>query len=394
MLNNDDASSLRAVIGRRIREQGPLTTAAFMELALYHPTLGYYTRAPRRTGRDGDFYTSVDVGPQFGALLAVQLDEMCQLLDGEDTFELVEVGAGNGQLARDILDAAQRAHPDLYRRLRVTLVETSAAARQAHPDVLGPHRPRLEASRSDMPADINNGAVLANELLDALPTHAVVMTTGGLREVYVDQDDDRFVERLGPPSTPALADYLARLDVEPSPGWRGEVSLAAGEWMREMADRLHRGFAIVIDYGHTADRLFAGRHAAGTLTTFHRHVVDAAGQDPRQPDGPAWFANPGEQDITAHVDLTSARAAAEDAGCAVLGLVDQTRFLLGLGALDPPADDTGRSGLRHRLGLKTLLVPGGLGSTHQVLLLGKGVGAPPLRGLWMQSGITTGSPER
>ena len=122
--------SLRALIVERIRDRGPLTTAAFMDLALYHPTFGYYTRAPQRTGRAGDFYTSVDVGPQFGALLATQIDEMHRLLAsaGSLVFDLVEVGAGNGQLARDLLDAAESTYPDLYAAIRLTLVETSAAA--------------------------------------------------------------------------------------------------------------------------------------------------------------------------------------------------------------------------------------------------------------------------
>ncbi|MDP7479516.1 MAG: SAM-dependent methyltransferase, partial [Vicinamibacterales bacterium] len=137
--------SLRALIVQRIRNHGPLTTAAFMDLALYHQTLGYYTRAPRRTGRAGDFYTSVDVGPQFGALLATQLDEMHRLLaaTGSPTFDLVEVGAGNGQLGRDLLDAAQTTYPELYTATRLTLVETSAAARAAQPATLGRHRARL-----------------------------------------------------------------------------------------------------------------------------------------------------------------------------------------------------------------------------------------------------------
>ena len=103
--------TLRELIARRIRTRGPLTTAEFMELALYHSSLGYYSRAPRRTGRAGDFFTSVDVGPQFGALLASQLEEMYRLLgdSAPDGFDLVEAGAANGQLARDILDAAEAA---------------------------------------------------------------------------------------------------------------------------------------------------------------------------------------------------------------------------------------------------------------------------------------------
>ncbi len=382
--------SLRALIVERIREHGPLTTAAFMDLALYHPTLGYYARAPRRTGRAGDFFTSVDVGPQFGALLATQLDEMRRLLAaaGAPMFDLVEAGAGNGQLARDVLDAAESTYPELYAATRLTLVETSAAARAAQPDTLGRHWTRLVASSTTVPERVS-GAILANELLDALPTHAVTMTSAGLREIFVDIDGEHFVERAGRPSTPELARYLARLDADLAPGWRGEVNLAAVEWVRTAARRLKRGFIILVDYGHTADALYSGSHAAGTLTTFHNHRVGTPDDDRQHVNSPAWLAHPGEQDITAHVDLTSIRAATQAEGLDVLGFLDQTYFLIGLGALDVATTGTdGADALKQRLALKTLLLPGGLGSTHKVLLLGKHVGAPALRGCSFRTRVT------
>ena len=382
--------SLRALIVERIRDCGPLTTAAFMDLALYHPTFGYYTRAPHRTGRAGDFFTSVDIGPRFGALLATQIDEMYRLLAsaGSPVFDLVEVGAGNGQLARDLLDAAESTYPDLYAAIRLTLVETSAAARAVQPDTLGRHRARLASSAATMPYQVS-GAILANELLDALPTHAVSMTSDGLREIYIDLAGDRLVERTGPPSSPALADYLGRLDVDLAAGWRGEINLAAVEWVRTAARRLERGFIILIDYGHTAEELYSQGHGTGTLTSFHRHLIGTVGDDPHQPDGPAWLTHPGERDITAHVDLPSVLAAAEAEGLEVLGLLDQSYFLLGLGALDDPGSGAANAdALKQRLALKTLLVPGGLGSTHKVLLLGKQVGVPPLRGCSFRTRVT------
>ena len=375
--------ALRPLIVRRIRERGPMTVAAFMDMALYHPQLGYYTRAPRRTGRAGDFYTSVDVGPQFGALVAAQLDEMRRLHavgGGPAELDLVEVGAGNGQLARDVLDAAESTYPALHAAARLTLVETSPAARAVQPQTLGRHRARLHASLTHLPDRIA-GVILANELLDALPVHAVTMTDRGLREVFVDEAGGRFVERVGPLSSPALEHHFEALGTMPAPGWRGEVSLAAGAWMRTAARRLTRGFILLIDYGRSARELYTGGHASGTLTTFRGHRVDAAGDDREQPGGPAWLSNPGERDITSHVDFTSLGRAAREEGLDVLGLVDQTRFLLGLGALDTleePQDGT--AALRRRLALKTLLVPGGLGSTHQVLALGKGMGRPALKG--------------
>ena len=377
---------LDALIGERIRNAGPLTAAAFMELALYHPTLGYYTRASKRTGRAGDFYTSVDVGPQFGALLAAQLDEMRRQL-ASPSFDLVEGAAGNGQLSRDILDASAARYPELYESLRVNLVETSPAARQVHADTLAPHKAKLEASTAVLPNTVT-GVIFANELLDALPTPAVTMTETGLAESYGALDGDRLVERLGPPSTPALASYLERLDLDLAPGWRGEICRSAMEWVRTAANRLHRGVMLLVDYGHTADRLYAGHHARGTLPTFTSHLVDAASQSGEGPRGPAWLSEPGDRDITAHVDITSVCDSARKAGLDLLGVVDQSRFLLGLGAVDESAmDHDPQAQLRHRLALKTLLVPGGLGSTHQVMLFGRGVGTPTLAGLSLSPSV-------
>ena len=212
-------------------------------------------------------------------------------------FDLVEVGAGNGQLARDLLDAAESTYPELYAVTRLTLVERSAGARAAQPGTLGRHRAKLAASAATIP-DVVSGTILANELLDALPTHAVSMTSEGLREIYIDLAENRFVERTGPPSSPALAllaDYLADSTWTLAAGWRGEINLGAVDWMRTTARRSSAASVILIDYGHPADQLYSQSHGAGTLTTFHRHLVGAWGDDPASADGPAWLAHPGEQ---------------------------------------------------------------------------------------------------
>jgi len=369
-----------------IHERGPLTVAAFMDLALYHPELGYYARAPQRSGRAGDFFTSVDVGPLFGELLALQIAEMANILTTHHphtaefpTVDLVEAGAGNGRLSADVLRALRRDDPDAYTRVRLHLVETSAAARREQPAILDDIADRLASSASAVP-DSYEGVLFANELLDALPVHQVVMREDGLREVYVDLNaaTGALAVREGPPSTPALVEYLKRLDVTLEPGWRVEINLAAVEWMRDASRRLRRGFLVLIDYGHPACELYSATHAGGTLTSFARHRM--AGPETGTAD-PPWLANPGAQDITAHVDFTSVRAAAEAEGLETIGFLDQTYFLLGLyGAQDTAATLTDSASLRTRLALKTLLMPGGLGSTMKVLILGKGVGTPPLRG--------------
>jgi len=192
-----------------IRERGPLTVAAFMDLALYHSDFGYYARAAQRSGRAGDFFTSVDVGPLFGELLEIQLAEMYEVLrltaepaenaeptsvnsalsassavKRERSFDLVEAGAGNGRLSADILRAARRRDPAFFESIRLHLVEAGAEARGAQRATLDEVADRLSTSGVELPGSFD-GALVANELLDAFPVHQVVMREDGLREIYV-----------------------------------------------------------------------------------------------------------------------------------------------------------------------------------------------------------------
>lgn len=350
-----------------------------MDLALYHPELGYYARAAQRSGRAGDFFTSVDIGPLFGELVEVQIAEMFRILratapsgSAVSSFDLVEAGAGNGRLSADILRAARDRDPELYAAVRLHLVEASGAARDAQRATLGDLADRLQSSTSSLPEDFEGG-VVANELLDAMPVHQVVMREDGLREVYVVADANGDLQTIeGPPSTSALQAHLERGGVTLEPGWRVEIGLAAVEWVRDAARRLTRGFLVLIDYGHPAPELYSVSHSSGTLTTFSGHRSRGPEAADRQPP---WLRRPGEQDITAHVDFTSVRAAAEAEGLVSLGFLDQTYFLLGL----LPSVRNPQSTILNPQ-FKTLLMPGGLGSTLKVLLLGKGVGAPALAG--------------
>jgi SAM-dependent MidA family methyltransferase len=186
-----------------IRKRGPLTVAAFMDLALYHPELGYYARAAQRSGRAGDFFTSVDVGPIFGELLARQIVEMAGILGSPPLpVDLVEAGAGNGRLSADILRTLDATRPPLLERLRLHLVEASPLAREAQAGMLGAHANRLTSASGDLPEQYE-GVLIANELLDAMPVHQVVMQEDGLREAYVAEDRGSLITRDAAPSTPA-----------------------------------------------------------------------------------------------------------------------------------------------------------------------------------------------
>jgi SAM-dependent MidA family methyltransferase len=377
-------SPLTALLLQRIRDGGPLSVADFVDVALYHETLGYYARAGQRSGREGDFITSVDLGPMFGEALAGQFAEMREIMSGGSgpagaattAFDLVEAGAGNGRLARDILDHAERHDPDFYRAIRLHLVERSPQARAGQRAVLGRHVGALASSTADVPEAVT-GVIYANELLDALPPHLVVMREQGLREVYVDAADGRLVTREGPPSSPRIAEYLAAVSARLEPGWTAEVNLAAADWIRRAGRRLERGYLVVIDYGHDAAVLYSASHATGTLTTYRGHAAE------RREDGPGWLLEPGARDVTSHVDLTGIALAGRDAGMRLVGVVDQAYFLLGLGLAERLAESDGgsRRALARRLALKALVLPGGLGSTLKVMVFAKSVDGVPLQGL-------------
>ena len=360
-----------ALIAERIRRRGPLTVAEFMDLALYAPGVGYYARASQRSGRTGDFFTSVDVGPVFGALLAEYFSGLWRALGngrGLARLDLVEAAAGNGRLTRDILDAAASRHPDFYGAVSAHLVERSAEARAGQDRVLERHAARVASSGADLPAAID-GIVFANELLDAFPVHLVEMRRGGLEEVYADLERGRLVARRGPLSDGAIAAYLDDAGVRLETGARAEVNLAAVAWVTAAASRLRRGFLVLFDYGYEAAELYSEARRQGTLATYHRHLVDAPGEGSA---GPAWLAEPGNRDLTSHVDFTSVRHAAERAGLETVAVVSQTRFLLDILDRSPlVAEFSAPDRMAERLALKTLVMPGGLGSTLTALVFAK-----------------------
>lgn len=362
-------------LAARIRSSGPITFADYMAECLYHPAWGYYSRPEAR--RFADYYTSVDVHPVFGRLLARQFAEMWEQLGRPPRFDLVEGGAGTGRLASHILDFAARALPDFCAALHYTAVESSPGRRAQNAQLLAPH---IAAGRCTsapaFPARIAEGCIFSNELLDALPVHRVLGAPGGaLREICVGLDGDRFTDAPAPLSTHAISDYFTAQGVTLAAGQQAEAALIAADWMEAAARRLARGFVLTIDYGHEARELYNDRHLRGTLLAYRQH---RASED--------FYAAPGEQDLTAHVSFTALDLAGQRAGLARTGLVSQSHFLLALGRAndfadlyDPGQSDTDR--LRARLLLKNLIHPKGMGETFSVLIQHKGLPAPRLTAL-------------
>lgn len=312
---------LVARIRAEILERGPMTFARFMELALYDPTAGYYAAGDRGPGGErGDFLTAPESHPIFGWAIARQLEETWERLGRPGRFVVREHGAGRGALAAAILDGLRRRDAPLlkavaYQAIDVAPARLAALAERLAAVGLGD---RLE------PADglPGPGAVVANELLDALPVHRVVGTPGGgLEEIYVALGaDDGFAAARGEPSTPALAARLASEGIVLEPGQEAEVCLLVDDWIARAAAPLECGLMLLIDYGYPARELYAPTRDS-TLRAYARHRVHA---DP--------FRSVGRQDLTAHVDLTAVEAAAARAGLELLGRTTQAELLTSLGA--------------------------------------------------------------
>ncbi len=367
----DHEPELVALIRDEIARRGPMTFARYMELALYAPELGYYMRDADRIGATGDYYTSSHLHPLFGEMIARQLDEMAACVGG--AFTVVEQGAGKGALAYDVLSA-------LGRRLSYVIVERSPAMVTRQRRLLEPWAASGVVRWAEaLPAAPIEGCILSNELVDAFPVHRVVRRDGRLAEIYVDAAADELVETIGPPSTPALEAYLARVGATLIEGQCADINLAALDWMRGVGRALGRGFALTVDYGYPADELFAPHRRRGTLLAYSRHRTSEA-----------FYDRIGRQDLTAHVDFTALASAGREVGLEVTGWTDQTSFLLGLGAaeaaeahLAEAVDEAGRE--RVLAGVRGLLDPHGMGRIFKVLIQHKGLEAPRLRGLSLRA---------
>lgn len=356
--------NLRQKIEHEIRERGPIPFSRYMELCLYDPELGYYSRDTEKFGKAGDFYTSSDVHAVFGRLLARQFEEMWRVLGSPAEIELLELGPGRGLFAQDVLDWSEKKFPEFYRALRYTLDERSPSLRARLEERF---RERIESSKVKL-QDIPRASapevpliVFANEFFDALPVE-VLSQKGSLR---ISSRQGRFVEDWAEPS-PEEMEFVDHYGVHPGEPDRTEAALLSQRKMVEIAVAFEQGFLVVIDYGYTRNEQLAGRHL-DTIMTYRQH---SASPDP--------YEAPGEQDITAHVNFTAIASAAEQGGMHTHKLLTQSQFLLGIGEANQFADafeDCGIPQERAKVAmqLKHLVTPSGMGETFHVLVGSKGV---------------------
>lgn len=410
--------SLRQIIEQEIGEHGPIPFSRYMELCLYHPDLGYYSRNAEQFGKAGDFYTSSDVNAVFGRLLARQFDEIWRALGSPAQIEILELGAGRGLFAQDVLAWSEKKFPSFFQALHYSLAERSPKLREHLRGVLtrflesGKASSVLESASESLqvrkpwfsdgssgtatarPAGGSTGSfylptektpqgtpsvapnnaiderdlapevpaiVIANEFFDALPVE-ILSAEGTLR---ISSESGRFVEAWVPSSAEELK-FLDHYGVHPEPGERIEVPLLAHRYMESLAASLRKGMIIVVDYGYTRPEQLAGRHR-GTLMAYRQH---AAALSP--------YTAPGEQDLTAHVNFTALSDAVEENGMQVQPLLTQSQFLMGIGESNQFADAFEECNLPQErakvaLQLKHLVTPAGMGEGFRVLIAGKDV---------------------
>ena len=361
MVTADQA--LADLIRQRIRENGPVTFAWFMEQALYHPEFGYYSSGRCQIGRSGDYFTNVSVGPLFGRMLAAQFAEMWEVLGRPADFTIVEQGAHQGDFARDVLESLRDARPDCFSALRYSVVEPFPILRARQEEALGEFSGKVSWWESLEELPEFSGVHFSTELLDAMPVRLITRDREGEwqeRMVAEAGEEFQFVPR------PITDDKLRARLPDPPPAGTGtydtEINLAALDWVERVAAKLRRGFVLAVDYGFSRGEFFAAERISGTLQGYARH---------RAVSSP--LRDIGRADIASHVEWTSLAERAEECGLTIVGFTDQHHFMTGMLSLVAPQEDERRA-------LQTLLHPEFLGTRFQYLALGRNVPSKPLTG--------------
>lgn len=345
-------TALEAQVRSLIRDGGRITFARFMEMALYDPDGGYYTR-PGRVGESGDFYTSPSIHPAFGALICVQLREMWERIGSPGEFALVEMGAGSGLLTEDIEQYARE------------LGGAFAGALRSYPVDRGAE------NAAEVPSGVA-GCVISNELLDAMPVHRFTVEGGELQELWVVERDGELVEEAGGLSDAAIGKRLSESLAKMDDGYVGEVCLVLGDWADEVGRILEKGFVLTVDYGKRRAHLYSEKRGVGTLRCYYRHTLN---MNP--------FQHIGEQDLSIHVDFDAVDEALGSEGFILAGMASQATFLERVG-MDREVrgfdEMPSREARANTVALQELMNGRGLGGFN-VAIHSKGVSGEGLAGL-------------
>jgi len=352
-------------IKSQIRDYGPITFAEFMETALYHPVYGYYSSINNPIGREGDFYTSPHVHKAFGSVIGNFIIKSFNFMD-EEGLSIIELGAGRGILALDILNHIKTNNPKQYARTNYYLVEQSNDSRNESKKILVDHLEKVRwfSTLSEIDNKNISGVIISNELFDALPFHRLKITNGNLSESYTTLDDHGNLSDITDnPSCKELTDYFNKIDMDFAEDQEFEISLKARTLLNEIDRVLRKGFILTIDYGYLAQELFNPERMKGTFKCIHKHTIN---ETP--------YINIGQQDITAHVDFSNLIRAGESLNIKKVKYTTQGQFLIDWGILDLIGNDLEEndklknSSAKDIQAMKSLFLPELMGDKFKVLV--------------------------
>ena len=358
-------TEIATILRQQMEREGVISFAQFMETALYCPKVGYYERKGTILGKAGDFYTSVSVGALFGRLLALQF---IRWLEDKPAggVQLVEAGGHDGQLAFDVLECLRSDSPALFTRVEYWLLEPSEGRRHWQEKKLDRFAGHVHwaGSWEELPPDGVHGVIFCNELLDAIPAHRLAWDAAncGWVELGIGIAGSKFrwqrMETSGRDWEQELRDagfeFSRELLALLPEGFVIDFCPSAGDWWRRAASTLKSGRLLTLDYGFTAEQLLAPERSNGTLRAYSRHhaISDV-------------LANPGEQDITAHVNFTHLRIVGERAGLSSEKIVTQAQFLTRVATHEWQRNPPTPAELRQ---FQSLTHPEHLGRAFQVLV--------------------------
>ncbi|WP_353683385.1 SAM-dependent methyltransferase [Thermodesulfovibrio sp. 3907-1M] len=342
---------LKEIIIEKIKKHGPIPFDEFMEMALYYPDVGYYTRADIKIGKEGDFFTASHLGSVFGFLLSKDVENIYQKLNCPQDFTVTELGPGMGYLAKDILD-------EVSIPLKYNLVEINPSLRDLQQQNLKQHFDKTHWVNSIDDLDPFTGVFICNEVFDALPVRVFeIDESKEVMEVYVDFKDDEFIETLLPCRKDTLQ-YIKEFapGVLKIKGYRSEVNLKMKSLIDALSKKLQKGYLLIFDYGYNSQEYYHPDRK-GTLLCYHKHTIN---ENP--------YINIGRQDITAHVNFTALKKWAEEAGFNCEGYFSQSKYLISL-CNEAVLKEIYQKNLIQLF--KRVVLPQGMGESHKVIILSK-----------------------
>ncbi len=344
---------LQKVIIEKIKKRGFIPFDEFMEMALYYPELGYYTRADIKIGREGDFFTASHLGEVFGFLLSRQIEILWHRLGCPEDFTVTETGPGMGYLAKDILDSSESHIP-----LKYNLVEINSSLAEIQKERLKKHKNKTFWYHSIENLSPFEGVIICNEVFDALPVRLFEIRHTP-QEVYVTVNEKEMFEEVFFPCRNDTLQYLMEfapwtLKIQ---GYRSEVNIAMKPIIEKMSKVLKRGYIVVFDYGYTAEEYYHPSRNKGTLLCYYKHTIN---ENP--------YINIGQQDITAHVNFTALQKWATQEGFSIEKFSSQGSYLVSL------CDEKLLKKIQEKdliQQFKRLVLPEGMGQSHRVMVLSK-----------------------